>query len=130
MGARNLGTFDFGIHYETVNVILACDKRGLQQNLHEQTGQVATQQLSFDYNLAVIVYIFVRLGAFLLSFAFQDLCYFFLLVEDVQNVAEVQKRRRGHKDDLYDPEANVGDGKGVIVAHVFTAGLFGVADHF
>lgn len=43
--------------------------------------------------------------------------------DNVQHVAQVDEGRRGDKNDLQHPEANVGDGEGLIVADVFATGL-------
>ena len=53
--------------------------------------------------------------------------YLFLLVDEVEDVAEVEQRWRGDEDDLQDPEACVADGEGAVVADVLTARLGGVA---
>uniref|UniRef100_A0A8C6KFM7 Uncharacterized protein n=1 Tax=Nothobranchius furzeri TaxID=105023 RepID=A0A8C6KFM7_NOTFU len=45
-------------------------------------------------------------------------------------MAEVEERRCGDEDYLEDPEPNVRDGEGVVVADVLTTRLFGVTNHF
>lgn len=59
----------------------------------------------------------------------QPLPQFILLVDDVHDMSQVHQRWGGDEDDLKDPEADMGDGEGVVVAHVLTAGLFGIANH-
>lgn len=53
-----------------------------------------------------------------------------LFVNDVEDVAVVDQRWRRDEDDLEDPESNVRDWEGVVVADVFATWLLGVADHF
>lgn len=48
----------------------------------------------------------------------------------MHDVTEVHERRSGHKDDLQGPEADVGNGERLIIAHIGTSRLFGIAHHF
>lgn len=48
----------------------------------------------------------------------------------MHDMAEVHERRRGHKDDLHGPEADVGNGERLVIAHIGTTRLFGIAHHF
>lgn len=49
-------------------------------------------------------------------------------MNDVHGVAQVDQCRRGDKDDLEDPEANVRDGEGPVVADVLATRLLCVTD--
>lgn len=55
--------------------------------------------------------------------------HFVFFVDYVKDVSQVDQRRCGDKDDLEDPETNVGDREGVVVADIFTTGLLGVTNH-
>lgn len=50
-----------------------------------------------------------------------------LQVHQVQDVAQVHQAGGGDEDDLQDPEAQVGDGEGAVIAGVLAAGLLRVA---
>lgn len=45
-------------------------------------------------------------------------------------MTEVHECRSGHKNDLHGPEADMRNGERLIIAHVGTTWLFGIAHHF
>uniref|UniRef100_A0A8C2FLR3 Uncharacterized protein n=1 Tax=Cyprinus carpio TaxID=7962 RepID=A0A8C2FLR3_CYPCA len=46
-----------------------------------------------------------------------------LLAHQVENVRQVQERRRGHEDDLKHPQAHMRDGERFVIADILTTGL-------
>ena len=49
-------------------------------------------------------------------------------VNHMEDVTKVKQFWRGHRNNLKEPEANVRDREGKVVAHVLTAGLLSIAD--
>uniref|UniRef100_A0A8C1HRD5 Uncharacterized protein n=1 Tax=Cyprinus carpio carpio TaxID=630221 RepID=A0A8C1HRD5_CYPCA len=50
-----------------------------------------------------------------------------LLAHQVENVRQVQERRRGHEDDLKHPQAHMRDGERFVIADILTTGLLSIA---
>lgn len=51
-----------------------------------------------------------------------------LNVDHMKDMTKVKQFRRGHRNNLKEPKANMRDREGKVVAHILTAGLLSVAD--
>lgn len=125
-GTGCLRAGEHGDHDETVQVVLADYEGSLDDDLDYELGQVTPQQVPLDLHFSIFVRVF---GHFADPTGAQQLLpHLVLLVEDVHGMAQVDQRWRGDEDDLEDPEANVRDGEGPIVADVLTTRLLSVTD--
>ena len=116
---------------EAVDVVLAHHEGHLQNDLHHQLAQVAEQQRTLDLDHAVFVReLWSPRQALLVELLTQLPPQLVLLADDQQDVAQVDECGQGHKEDLQDPEAAVGQGEGVVVASVLAAKRDSVAVHF
>lgn len=128
-GTRSSGADDSWVHDEPVQIILAHDEPDLQEDSEKYGGHVGSQQVAFNRDVAFVVSV---LGTFddstsgVLLHVFSQLLLF---VDNMEDVTEVDERWRGDEDNLKDPESNVWDREGFVVADVLATGLFGVADH-
>lgn len=126
-GTGLLRTGEHGDHDEAVQVVLAYDEGGLNDDLEYELGQVAPQQIPLDLHLSLLVCVFRLLAPLVPTGARQTLPQLCLLVDDVHGVAQIDQGWCGDKDNLEDPEANVRDGESPVVADVFATRLLSVA---
>ncbi|TNN88018.1 hypothetical protein EYF80_001599 [Liparis tanakae] len=100
------------------------DEADLQEDFGQDAECIRTQQPPFQFRRVGSPFPLTSTGTFL---CFLLLLLFFLAGHD-SYVSKVEDGRRGHKDDLEDKVAKVGDGEGSVVAHGGAAGLPRVAD--
>lgn len=128
-GAGGPGADHLRVHDEPVQIILPHDEGDLQKDSENNGGHVGPQEVALDLHMAFLVWVlgvFGKVDQRVRLHVFSQLVFF---VDDVHDMSQVDQRRGGDEDDLKDPETNVRDGEGVVVADVFTTGLLGVTNH-
>lgn len=127
-GTGLLRAGEHGDHDEAIQVVLSDDEGSFNEDLDNELSQVASQQVPLDLHLPIFIGVFGPFKHQAATGARQLLPQLGLLVDDVHGVAQVHQRRCGHEDDLENPEANVRDGEGPVVADVLTTRLLCVTD--
>ncbi|CAG5928450.1 unnamed protein product, partial [Menidia menidia] len=120
VGAGETGAHVAGLEGEAVQEVLPPHEQRLQKDLGHQVQDVALEETPAEADLPAG---FGVLREFVGPTKKQD----GLVVQIVTDVAQVEQLGRCYGDDLQHPEADVGNGEGVVVADVFAAGLLGVA---
>lgn len=126
---RGSGADHSWVHDEPIEIILPNNERYLQEDSEENRGHVVSQQVAFNFDVAFVVGVlwnFDNSGLGVGQRLFSHLIFF---VDNVEDVAEVDQRWSWHKDNLEDPESNVWDWEGLVIADVLATRLFGVANH-
>lgn len=129
-GTRGPGADDQWVHDKPIQVILPHNKRYLQNDPEKDGGHVVSQQIAFNPDFAFFVRVLGDFDDFTARVGLDVFPQFFLFVNDVDDVAEIEQCWCWDEDNLEDPEPNVWDWECVVIADVFTTRLFGVADHF
>lgn len=129
-GTWRPGADDLRLHDEPVQVILPHYEAYLQEDSEEDGGHVASQQVALELDFPLFVRVLWPLHNPPAGVGFHVFSQLFLFVVDMDDVAEVDQGWRGDEDDLENPEPNVRDGEGVVVADVLTTRLLSVANHF
>lgn len=106
-GTRSSGADDSRVHDEPVQIILTHDERYLQKDSEKNGGHVGRQQVAFNRDLAFFVRVLGNFDDFTSRMRLHECSHLVFLVDDVEDVTEVDQRRRRDEDDLEDPESNV-----------------------
>lgn len=120
---------DLWDHDEPVQIILTHDERDLQDDSEEYGDHVVPQKVPLNLNVAFIIRVLGIFDHFISRMGLLVFSQFVLFVDDVEDVTEVDEGRSRDEDDLENPESDVGDRKGLVVADVLATRLFGVTNH-
>lgn len=128
-GTWSTGADDSWVHDEPIKIILPHNECYLQKDSEKYGGHVGSQEVAFNLYVAFFIRVLGRFDNFAPRVGLHIFSQLVLFVDDMENMTKVDQCGWRDEDDLEDPESNVWDWEGVIIADVLTTRLFGITDH-